>query len=116
MQLNDYLENLTEEDKQILRNRREDLRTRRERQNIRRYGKEAWKERPKAQVANAYIEYIRSNMSAVPKDQNAFAYLSQTWRELSDDEKLKYKGMADVIAERQRVEVAEWQEKHDIQH
>lgn len=113
-QLSEYLENLTEEDKQVIQERKDYLSLRRERQNIRRYGKEAWKDKPKTQIANSYIEYIRENMESVPKDQNAFVYLSQTWKELSEGEKLKYKERANEIVEQRRAEISEWEEKHNI--
>ena len=54
-----FFENLTEEDKEAIQNRRETLSLQRERRNIRKYGKTAWKEKPKVGSANSYIAYIR---------------------------------------------------------
>lgn len=112
--LNEFLENLTEEERQSIQERKEYLSMRRERQNIRKYGKEAWKEKPKVTPANPYIEFIRYNMSSVPKDQNAFVYLGKIWTNLDDESKVKYQEMADKAAKQQRLIVTEWEEKHSI--
>jgi len=109
---NEFFENLTEEDKEAIQTRKESLSSQREKRNIRKYGKEAWREKPKVGPVNSYIEYIREQTPSVPKGENHFVYLSKTWKELSEYEKEKYKEMALQTAEEERRKLSEWEEKN----
>lgn len=113
-ELSKFKENLTEEDKIAMQNRKEALNTRREKQNIRKYGKEAWRERPKMISLNSYTEYVREQTPNVPKGENTFKYLSQTWKQLSEAEKLKYREIALKHAENEREKLSEWEEKNKL--
>ena len=110
-EMNEFYENLTEEDKEAIQTRKESLSSQREKRNIRKYGKEAWREKPKVGPANSYIEYIRQQTPRVPKGENPFVYLSKTWKELGESEKEKYKVMALQTAEEERKRLSEWEEK-----
>ena len=113
-ELEKFRENLTDEDKEAIQNRREALNSRREKQNIRKYGKEAWRERPKVFNVNPYREYIREQTPNIPKGENSFSYLSKSWNKMSDAEKVKYKEIALRAAEQSRKELSEWEERNNI--
>ena len=109
-----FFENLTEEDKEAIQNRREALNMQRERRNIRKYGKTAWNEKPKVGAANSYTEYIREHSSKVPKGENPFIYLSKSWKELSDSEKQVYQEKANESLKMKREKLLEWETKNNI--
>lgn len=111
-ELKEFQENLTEEDKEAIQNKREASNLRKEKQNIRKYGKEAWKERPKLTQANPYREYIREQTPNIPKGENSFAYLSKTWKQLSETEREKYKEIAIRNAEQSRKDLSDWEGKN----
>jgi len=109
-----FIENLTEEDKEAIQNRRETLSLQRERRNIRKYGKTAWKEKPKVGSANSYIAYIREHRSEVPKGENPFIFLSKGWKELNESQKMVYQEKANENLKIEREKLQEWEEKNNV--
>ena len=113
-EMEEFFENLTEEDKEAIQNRREALNLQRERRNIRKYGKTAWKEKPKVGSANSYVAYIREHSSEVPKGENPFIFLSKGWKELSDTQKKVYQEKANENLKMEQERLQEWEEKNNV--
>jgi len=110
--LGEFIQNLTDEDKELIQNRRQSLNDQRERRAIKKYGKAAWNEKPKVGAPNSYIAYIREHSALVPKGENSFVYLSKSWKELSDSEKSVYQEKADQLFELEQQKLSEWEAKN----
>ena len=107
-QMKEYNENLTDEDKNLIRNRRENLNKMREKRNIKRYGKENWAERPRVTQVNGYTLFLRDH-----KGSGDIKNLSEKWKQLSEEEKSVYKEKASELKEKQREVFAAWKAQHE---
>ena len=91
-EINQFNENLTEEERELMQLKRSLASEKRMRRDIRRYGKKALEQRPKSSLNNPFALFVKQNASKVPEAErkNLFAYLSQKWRNLGEEEKLEY--------------------------
>ena len=96
-----------------MQQKRQSLNDRKKRKEVRRFGKEALKERPKSPPNNSFAWFVRENAAAVPAKENVFIHLSEKWRNMDDEQKLKYKEKLNESLQMFKRETAEWEEKHD---
>lgn len=111
--LHEFNENLSEEEIELLQQKRKAKNAKREKRDVRRYGKQALKRKPKNPITNAFNLFIRDHASEVPREENIFKYLSEKWHKLLEDEKLMYKERLNDEAEAYNEKLRAWKSKYD---
>ena len=114
-QLNSFTDNLSQEDSDLIQERKEALNSKREQREIRRYGKIALKERPRSPILNPFSMFVKEKAGEIVKNENFLKHIGQQWRSMSAAEKMVYKQKVSDAVKTYEKDLVEWQEKHDRQ-
>lgn len=113
--MNEYTNNLSQEDLDLIQEKKDAKTAKQQKSDVRRYGKVALKERPVAPVKSAYNMFVKDKAGAITDTKNFMKIAGEQWRNLPIHQKAVYHRKIEDSSKAYEKELADWKEKYDKQ-